>query len=89
MQTRMNKQTKYLEHKKKQENENVTHLCLNYPQLACFLLFCYSLLLGGYSKCYFSGSEPLIDSLAIFVLKIIKMSLAEALRGMLALMPAN
>ena len=85
----MNKQTKYLGHKKKQENENVIHLCLNYPQLAHYLLFCYSLLLGSYSKCYFSGSEPFVDSLAIFVLKIIKMSLAEALCGILALMPAN
>ena len=89
MQIRMKKQTKYLEHKKKQENENVTHLCLSYLQLARSLLLCYSLLLSGYSKCYFSRSEPFVDSLAIFVPKIIKMSLAEAPRGMLALMPAN
>ena len=31
----------------------------------------------------------IVDSLAIFIPKIIKMSLAEALCGMLALMPAN
>ena len=85
----MNKQTKYLEHKKKQESENITHLCLSYFQLARSLLLCYSLLLGSYSKCYFSGSEPFVDSLAILVLKIIKMSLAEALHGMLTLMPTN
>ena len=65
----MNKQTKYLGDKKKQENENITHLYLSYPQLARSLLLCYSIAIMLLILVLFLWIKTVIKNLVIFAFK--------------------
>ena len=56
------------------------------PFFASLLFFAY---LASVRSAISPDQNSFVDSLAIFAPKIIKMSLAEALRGMLALMAAK
>ena len=76
-------------HKKTQKNKNVIHLCLSYPLISLFFAFLLLFATWPLFLVLFLWITTVCRLSYYFTHKKNKISLAEALCGMLALMPAN